>query len=754
MKFTLLLATAVNGLRIEAGTHTALATITVIPRNDSRVPYPKGLDYTRLFCHDQDGVSTPPSVSSFFADRAVSLVQADAATCTTDSECSSSSPFCRGGKCRECRTSSDCADITMFCSASTEFSCSVCRSDDDCTTGQLCRKDSTSNRKRCYACTSVPANVLMKGPSTCDWTCPSGQAVGSDGQCTACPVCADGQMLIPSEDFPRSEPTSFFPQCAQSSNPKCVACPGTDNQCATQLSPTTDWSNQPDIGQLAPQFPCGTFRCNPGWYLDRLLMQCRKCDFRACGAGKMMANCGGAYPGSCVDCPPPAVDASLIPFIDPRDSTYTVNTALDVCKPQCPAGTWLYQQSPSSQFVCASCPGNESCPAGYFLTGCEGDSHGRCSPCGRQPLLGTYYVANGGCDVESCQPGACKAGTVLTGCGGDSAGSCSACPNPLPANAVGYASVYDDVTMVKDTCGVTCAAGFYVQRLPVDSVDKFACVPCDTASCPVGKKLTGCGKDQPGKCTDCAPVPLGRYFLPPPSAVCETARCPTDSGITCKPGEQLTGCGGTSAGNCTSCGSLPPGAASWDTACDITCLPNHYAQTTLGVRSCSSCSLLARDCAVGQTLTGCNVDSPGSCVACPSIDSDTFWTGAANCTTDACANRHCPDGHYARHCGLSNPGDCTSCGDLPVNGVRWSVVQNLCQIVCSDGYYATAAGQCIRCNLAQCADGSVLTQCSGTQAGVCAPCTNPASGLCFTSHGLTLDDRSSCSVAQCPVANI
>lgn len=767
-----ILASAVAALKREVDSTSAFLALTEIPRNDSRLPFPRDLNYNRLFCYDEVNDVAAPKFSTSFIERSRDYRPIDISgpvpSCQVDRDCEADGHnryFCVQGQCRECRTSGDCpasSTETRVCSEKTGFTCSICEVDSDCSNGQICRTvfDLNLNKKRCVSCEAsrVPEESILKATNSCEWICPKAdEMIGPSGKCEKCPKCADGEMYVPGEDFSLTEPTAFFPKCGMASNAKCVACPGRNNQCAVQLSPSHDWTQATDVGLLPEQFPCNAFRCKEGWWLDKQKNQCRQCDFRSCKRGEQLTQCGGISPGICAACPQQAVDPEKIPFIDPKDRRYPVKEAMDVCKPQCPQDTYLLKAVPTYPWQCAPCgPLAAQCPAGYFYTGCgPNESSGECQQCGTQPMPGTYWKAGAGCSVEACDTSACEAGTVLAGCGGDFAGKCVECPNPLPENALKYVSIFDEITLTKETCGVECRDGYYLQRLGPDSTARYECRKCDEDSmCPLGQRLTGCGKEEQGECQDC-PLPRhGEYFVQKDATKsCETEKCPNNSDH-CKPGERFDGCGEKNPGSCESCGDLPKGAESWNhpskITCDVNCKPDHFTEIAHdgSLKTCTSCRSLARQCPVGQHLIGCSLTSPGSCQACPALPEGSYWTSGLECETALCKERRCKGGEFAKGCALSNPGECLSCGPVLPNSNSWTVIDNQCLPVCKTGFYRNVKGDCDACDLSDCASGMVLTQCGDTSPGVCAKCTFQK-GICFTGHGTELNDLESCPATSC-----
>ena len=735
---------------------------------DSRVPFPSNLNYTQLYCFN-GGAQSETFLPSYFIEKtavARTSTRQIFVPCNKTSDCSgeatSSTPYCFQGICRECMNVNNCTSSpSLFCNAETSFTCSECRTDTDCSGGKICRMvfGSSVNRKRCVACTNaqVPKGAIVNETASCSWFCLGSQTLNSDGACAACPVCSSGQMLIPSSDFALATPNSFFPACQGSSDPRCVACPGQNNGCATQLSPSFDYSKQVFVGKLPPQFPCQYFTCNEGWFLDRAINQCRRCELRSCPSGKYLADCAGVSAGTCTACPAQA-DPN-IPFIDPRSSAYSVKTALDVCVPNCPAGTYMNKPSPSLPWYCSPCSTSSSaasCSLGYFFSGCGGPNSGSCLLCASQPMANTYWSNSGNCEVAACEPSTCLPGTFLAGCGGTSAGICQTCPYALPSNSAGYVAVFNQVTQTTDTCGVQCDTGFFVSR---SSTNQYVCNACNPAACPAGQQLVECGKDNPGRCIACPQPQAGWYASPAPGRPCATSLCAKDSS-GCDPGKYFTGCGGSSAGSCVSCGtSLPAGAASWKQVtpgsaltCDVTCQNNFTPIVNGTITQCVSCSSIANQCGPGTQLVGCSSNSSGFCQSCPPLAAGTYWTpGSSSCGSSSCSSYVCPlAGEHAVGCGGSFPGTCVSCGTLPVGAAGWSVSNNVCAAVCEAGFFLDASsGNCGKCNLNFCAKGQVLMNCGGSSPGICQSCNALQTGQCFTGFGSVMNNRNSCPNSPC-----
>ena len=745
MRYFLFFLPLTAGLRREQSAQSALATLVAV-QNDTRLPFPKELDFSRLYCF---GDSLPVAPIRAAARLAVEGSLVEEAGCGSHGDCVENGfkKFCISGQCRECRYASDCGNPDLvFCSSDTDFTCAECADDSGCENSakKVCRfvKDlNLGARKRCVDCPHVPVSGLLDSTSACAWSCRGNSMVGTEGDCEPCPMCGQSEMLIPASEFSLATPTSFFPTCYGSTNPKCVKCPGSDNECATQLTPTLNWEGRTDVGFLPQEFPCRAFTCKQDWFLDKDLNQCRKCDYRACGIGKFLSGCNQASPGECIECPIQTGVAEGTPFIDPQDLRYPVTSPLDVCKPSCPANTRLFRALPSYPWTCATCELANSCPIGFFFSGCGPDeSSGSCSECASQPPAGSFWAPN--CKVNVCDPTACKPGTLLVGCGGSSAGRCEPCPNELPTNAFRYEARFDEVTMTTTTCGVKCGDGFF--RTSPDGGLTEECTPCDPSVCGLGKRLTGCGGTERGICTDCPPIGKTDFFTPSSSSVCSSLACASQK---CPPGQLRSGCGRLSAGECVSCGDLPAGATGWSTGCDVDCKSGFYKG---GTGLCIACSSSA--CSLGQRLENCGGLNPGSCTSCPAIPDSAYWVPnpSSPCTSELCSNRKCPPSQFAKNCGQSKPGDCTSCPDLPVNATGWSVANNACTAQCGSQFFADAAGACIPCDLGMCAVGFVLAGCGGTQLGHCVPC-NPLAdpSLCFLSHGNLVDDKTSCPTTTC-----
>ena len=309
---------------------------------DNRLPFPKGLDFTKLYCHDSLPASAPvPTAHATFTTS--SVLPTSLTKCTLDSDCTiSTHPFCVESFCRECRSSSDCTDPSaLFCNHDTQYTCSSCQSDSDCGSAEqskICR--AVESRKKCVPCSSnsVPENAILSSDSHCaSWRCPENQMKTPDGSsCTTCPICQDGQFLIPGEFFALSTPTFFYPKCDPISiDAKCIDCPST--VCASSLTPSFDHRDDPNVGYLPSTYPCNAFKCNPGWYLDKTVNQCRLCQLQSCEAGKFLSGCGGSSSGTCIDCPPQMVSIGT-PFVDPKSLTFPISNPKEVCRPKCSDG--------------------------------------------------------------------------------------------------------------------------------------------------------------------------------------------------------------------------------------------------------------------------------------------------------------------------------------------------------------------------------------------------------------------------------
>jgi len=717
---------------------------------DNRLPFPQGLDITKLYCYDT--LPDTPSIPALSVGSVVSTgsVLTSLNACAVDADCSSQQPFCVTGFCRECRSSSDCADPgTKFCSIETSFICSYCETDSDCgDSGKLCRAVSgaTLDRKTCITCTSEipPEGAILSSTSNCgSWKCPDNEMIGTDGSCTKCPTCRDGQFLIPGEFFSFSKPQFFFPTCSSSHNAKCIDCP--TNPCASILSPSFDHSAEPDVGFLPPAYPCNAFKCNPGWYLDTTLNQCRLCQVLSCESGKFLNGCGGSSPGTCIDCPHQMVPSGT-PFIDPKSLPQTLSDPKDVCRPQCSSGYFLTRTSLSTPWQCGNC-NPTTCPPGTFLSGCgPGENPGECLPCASNPPAGWFWTPNHyACGITKCTT--CEAGSALVGCGGSSAGTCSACLTPLPANAVAWTTEFDQLTMSNDTCSFNCASGYY------RSGDE--CAKCQ--NCPIGQFIQGCGGRSPGHCIDCSAIGPSEYFLPSSNTTCLSAKC-ADTNEQCQPGQFLSSCGGTSGGTCESCGfALPPQADDWllssTMKCDFECKTDFYPSLNGTNRICIACSDQAKTCPIGTQLIGCSNKSPGTCQPCPPLpDKNSFY--GPNCSAITCSPSSCGDGYLLVGCGGTSAGTCISCdsisGSLP-NSSGWVLTDNTCTPKCSAGFYlGSDKTACIECSLTFCRPGYVLSDCGGSNPGRCIPCDLSPLGLCYTGPGGVLGATNSCSTGPCP----
>ena len=721
------------------------------PPVDNRVPYPKGLDFSNLYCHDTLPSAAPIPTAAALPTVAPPPLPTSLSQCVSDTDCigSLTQPFCVDSSCRECRSLSDCADPSAkFCNRETQYTCSSCQADSDCgvESSQICRSiESQKNRKTCVPCSAniPPKFAILTSPTHCaSWKCPENQMVTPDGNsCTPCPACKDGQFLIPGEFFTVSTPPVFYPQCdAVSVNAKCIDCPS--NVCASPLSPSFDYSRDPDVGHLPPSYPCGAFKCNPGWFLDKNLNQCRLCQLQSCEAGKFLNGCGGASPGTCLECPPQLV-ATGTPFIDPKSLNSPITNPSDVCRPKCSSGFFLSRTSPSTPWQCANCDPSV-CPPGTFLSGCgPGENPGQCLPCASAPPPNWFWTPNNHtCAISQCTT--CGAGSALIDCGGPNAGSCAPCPFPLPTKATAWTIEFDNVTMTNDSCAFNCGDGSFRKR--------DDCVTCK--SCPIGEYLEGCTGRSPGHCKACPAIGETNYFISPSS--CKSSACPQKN-EPCQPGEFLSHCGGGSPGTCTACNfPLPPEAERWlipsDLTCDFECKPNFFPSidTTTNQRQCIACS--QTHCPIGTRLVGCSNMSPGTCEPCPTLQKkDSFYQ--AECEITDCSSITCGPGEILLGCGGVHRGTCTACDSvrpLPANAHDWLISKNECIPDCKEGFYLNSEkSQCVECSLSFCRPGYVLTECSNSNPGRCVPCESLPAGQCFTGPGTELGAPGSCSVGPC-----
>jgi hypothetical protein len=715
---------------------------------DNRIPFPKGLDFTKLYCHDSLPASAPvPTAHATFTTS--SVLPTSLTKCTLDSDCTiSTHPFCVESFCRECRSSSDCTDPSaLFCNHDTQYTCSSCQSDSDCGSAEqskICR--AVESRKKCVPCSSnsVPENAILSSDSHCaSWRCPENQMKTPDGSsCTTCPICQDGQFLIPGEFFALSTPTFFYPKCDPISiDAKCIDCPST--VCASSLTPSFDHRDDPNVGYLPSTYPCNAFKCNPGWYLDKTVNQCRLCQLQSCEAGKFLSGCGGSSSGTCIDCPPQMVSIGT-PFVDPKSLTFPISNPKEVCRPKCSDGFYLSRTSPSSPWQCANC-NPTVCSPGTFLSGCgPGENPGQCLPCASAPPAGWFWTPNDySCGISKCTT--CAAGSALVDCGGPNAGFCSPCPFSLPAKADSWTIEFDNVTMTNDSCAFTCGNGFYRNR--------DQCLPCQT--CPIGKFLQGCTGRSPGRCFDCPAISPSEFFLSPSS--CKSAPCPKGNDI-CKPGEYLSNCGGVSSGTCTLCESpLPPEGDHWlipsEISCDFTCKPDYFPSLdkTGTKRQCLACS--ERTCPLGTRLVGCSNEAPGTCEACPPLPNQSSFY-QSDCVISDCSSITCRSGEILVGCGGVNQGKCTRCDSmkpLPPNAHGWLTSDNQCTPQCEPGFYLNSEKtECVECSLSFCRPGYVLSDCGNSNPGRCVPCDSTSVGQCFAGPGTVLGDTSSCTFTPCP----
>jgi hypothetical protein len=497
--------------------------------SDSRIPFPKDIDYEQLMCGEGES-------SSFLSFRREPVALPP---CIQDGDCSEGEKnFCVAGTCSACKSDADCLSDPEFpfCSS---HACSACRTDSDCKgTNLICRNVQDSS-KQCLPCgdRGVPSNVTLASASSCsDWSCPVDlPVVTSAGTCGVCPTCSSGQFLVPPSEFSRGTPEFFYPNCTGARDPKCIDCPVTETSCSTMVR-NDDRIADPSIGQLPPQFPCGAFKCKSNFYLDRTSGKCQTCAYRSCPPGWFLEGCGGGNPGRCVGCPQLIAADNKLDFIDPRDSRFDVTLPMDVCRPMCGdvAGKfYLSRPTPAVGWSCTPCDFGR-CKSDQQLTGCgPGNDPGFCSDCPGGPAPPNWHWSSVDlCQLQQCQFDSCAPGTTLMECGDRHLGTCKKCAFELPENAKNWIARFDQIRLQMDTCQIECRSGFFL--------DDNRCETCQ--GCGIGQRRVGCRDNSPGWCEDCPPIRDDEYFV---NSACETRPCGS-----CPEGEVRVECGRGSPGIC------------------------------------------------------------------------------------------------------------------------------------------------------------------------------------------------------------
>ena len=265
--------------------------------------------------------------------------------------------------------------------------------------------------------------------------------------------------------------------------------------------------------------------------------------------------------------------------------------------------------------------------------------------------------------------------------------------NPPPNIPFG---TLNTTTSLRPCSSFTCKAGFYLNPT------KSMCRPCNYAACPGGYTLTGCGQDQPGRCTPCSTSSKdpNSDWINPRLAVFTVSKASVTCATICKFG--------------------------------------FYRNTTNN--QCNSCSdLERRSCTAGQTLASCGPgSSSGTCQNCPPAAFNMYFTGN-QCMQASCLDRAagCPAGTTLQGCGGASMGSCVACsGGLPAGALGWKSA-GTCDYFCQQGSYRNnATNTCSQCNsLTQCPTGQYLSGCGidGVSNGTCLPCSPLGRGLYYAS---------------------
>ncbi len=249
-----------------------------------------------------------------------------------------------------------------------------------------------------------------------------------------------------------------------------------------------------------------------------------------------------------------------------------------------------------------------ACQPWQYLAGCSFNVSGACKDC-TLPVLGTlqYYSGTGqfadNCVVSACQT--CPNGYYNTGCGGGNPGICTPCGTP-PADKYWQPNtgpVSSCTSVPIDAC--TSPSGYY----NVDSNETFGgiCVACNVSRCPIGQYLTGCSGKNPGFCIDCTGANSTQEFSTNGLTANMNSCTITGCAYKCPAGQYITGCGGPSTRlGCGNCTNAIADINYYDRPTDVA--PAYYSNTC-SVATCPTCS-------TGSYTLGCGGTSPGVCAFC------------------------------------------------------------------------------------------------------------------------------------------
>jgi peptidoglycan-associated lipoprotein len=116
--------------------------------------------------------------------------------CENDEHCKEQKEFCLNGKCAQCRETAHCKGSCQQCAPSgkCERITGCCASNNDCSSGQVCRDSQCGNEcdanHPCPAGKMCDANRCVPEPQ-CSATkpCPIGQTCNAKGMCEGIPLC-------------------------------------------------------------------------------------------------------------------------------------------------------------------------------------------------------------------------------------------------------------------------------------------------------------------------------------------------------------------------------------------------------------------------------------------------------------------------------------------------------------------------------------------------------------------------------------
>ena len=518
---------------------------------------------------------------------------------------------------------------------------------------------------------------------------------------------------------------------------------------------------------------------------------CAPCQWNAgnCASGSMLTSCSGALTedvsscglcaagtyevaGVCVPCTTCLVDQFVV-----TQCTSTTDRTCAACSiTSCAPGSVVERCAGVELTDVSACAG---CPTDWYLVG------GECMPCtscARHEFVisqctDTTDVSCGTCSLTQCNPG-----SILSVCDGSTASDVSACAPVTPGNfelggtpfpcTDACGEHYFEATACTATtdrvcqrCAVSfCFDGFVLDRCTgSESTDVSRCEPCADGEYEFNFQCHACKTSCPNG--QWMPVPCGRTYdgfcIP---CVFNQFTCPSGNGRV------LTTCDGSTSYDSSRCGQCPTGTYVSGGSCVACtdCAAGQFTQTACSPtanRVCGACANTS--CPPGHRLVGCTGPELSDVSSCEACTSGTFYNVATQMCT-ACST--CPDGSFeASVCENNSDAVCTACAVTGCNpgelftacgpGVSTDVssctappaehyvrenVSVPCRAVCDgDSFESTACTattnrQCQRCTITACADGAVLTSCTGTETedvSACDPCntgTYEDNNLCLS----------------------